>query len=262
MGNAIALRQTSSDLISFDDKKRALIRTTLARDLDNNEFDLFISIASARGLDPVLNQIHAVKRAMDGAKKMVIQIGIDGYRLTASRTGEHAGTDEPEFTYNSEGKILKSKVTVYRMVSGMKCHYVGIAHWDEFFPGEKQGFMWRKMPHNQLAKCAEAQALRKAFPGDLGGTYIPEELEREVIDVSPGKEESGSSFDDDAKTKQMKDLLTKFQKLGVTELNIVDHFEIENMMALTEDQIKELNKLGSDLVNKRKTIEEAFSKKF
>lgn len=47
---------------------------------------------------------------------------------------------------------------------------------------------WKTMPHVMLAKCAEAQALRRGWPEDLSGIYAPEELDRsrmeDVIDTT------------------------------------------------------------------------------
>lgn len=44
---------------------------------------------------------------------------------------------------------------------------------------------WADMPFVMLAKCAEAQALRKGWPEDLSGIYSPEEMERPMLDVTP-----------------------------------------------------------------------------
>ena len=44
-------------------------------------------------------------------------------------------------------------------------------------------FRSTKRPYAQLGKCAEASALRKAFPEELGSTYVPEELHDKSIDM-------------------------------------------------------------------------------
>jgi len=40
------------------------------------------------------------------------------------------------------------------------------------------GPMWKKFPSTMVAKCAEMLALRKAFPGKLGGLYGAEEMDQ------------------------------------------------------------------------------------
>lgn len=182
MSKSIELvKAPSGELIHFTDEQVALIKSVVAnQDLSNDEFKVFLSVAKRRGLDPLLRQIHAVKRA----GKMTIQTGIDGYRLIAARTGEYAGNDEPKFVMN--GRLPDSaSVTVYRLVQGQRVPFTATAYWEEYFPGDNnQGFMWKKMPRGQLAKCAEALALRKAFPGELSGIYADDEMHQADNKVS------------------------------------------------------------------------------
>jgi hypothetical protein len=69
-------------------------------------------------------------------------------------------------------------VTVWKILSGVRCPFTATAHWAEYYPGDAQGWAWKKMPHVMLGKCAEALALRKAFPAELSGVYTFEEMEQ------------------------------------------------------------------------------------
>lgn len=48
---------------------------------------------------------------------------------------------------------------------------------------------WLKMPHIMLAKCAEAQALRKGWPEEMGGLYVAEEMHKSQADDYVATEE-------------------------------------------------------------------------
>lgn len=152
------------------------------KDLTVPELQLFAMVAHHTGLDPFTKQIYAVKR--DG--KVNHQTGIDGYRAVAESKGggQYAGSDEPTFEPCDCGQLPKdhpkvARVVIHRILpNGHVMNQVGIARWHELYTGNAQQFMWKQMPQNQLAKCAEANGLRKAFPRVLGGVYIAEEMEQ------------------------------------------------------------------------------------
>jgi len=147
-----------------------LIKRTVAVGATDDELALFVHVANKSGLDPFAKQIYAIKR--NG--KMAFQTGIDGFRLVAARSGVHAGTDEAVHELNGEGLLVKSTVTVWKIVGGMRVPFTATARWSEYV--QDVGPMWKKMPFTMLAKCAEALALRKAFPADLSGIYAHEEM--------------------------------------------------------------------------------------
>lgn len=186
-------RQSSVALAHrLSNEQVALITRTICKGASPDELNLFLQVCNRTGLDPFLKQIHAVFRndRNAGRKVMTIQVGIDGYRLLADRTGGYAGSDEPEYAvdFDEAGKAeshpSKASVTVWKMVAGQRCSFTASARWMEYVP--EYGTHWKRMPFLMLGKVAEALALRKAFPAELSGLYTREEMDQagqEVIDV-------------------------------------------------------------------------------
>lgn len=160
------------------------------------DFLFFLQTAKKLGLDPSLRQIYPVYRwdGKLGRERMIIQTGIDGLRLVAQRSQQYGGQDDATFKVeevfnpiNGETvKQLVATVTVYKIVGDTRMPVSASARWHEYAQkakrkdgGEYYMGMWESMPYNQLGKCAEALALRKGFPQDLSGIYIPEELDKD-----------------------------------------------------------------------------------
>lgn len=154
-----------------------LIKRTIAKDATHDELQLFLYQAKKTGLDPLSKQIYFQKYA----GRVTIITAIDGYRLVAGRTGEHVGTSDAAFEEVNGGPV-KATVTVKRLTHGVVGEYTASARMSEYKPKPPSDHMWNKMPYAMLAKCAEALALRKAFPNELSGTYTKEEMEQATPD--------------------------------------------------------------------------------
>lgn len=177
---AVAVRQAEPAIRQeFNEEQVGLIRRMCCAGSSNDELALFLMQCRRTGLDPLSKQIHAVKRG----GKMTIQVGIDGLRLVAERTGETDGQDGPYWcgedgvwkdVWIGTAKPVACKVTVFR--KGQAHGYTGVARWAEFY--SPAGGMWDKMPSVMIAKVAESIALRKGFPQELSGIYADEEMDQ------------------------------------------------------------------------------------
>lgn len=159
----------------------------------------FLSLARRSGLDPLARQIYCIGRLSRGRVEWSIQTGIDGFRLVAEKSQKYAGQDPAEWLTASGEWVeafvpslhgpnpLAARVKVYR--SDWPRPAVGIAEWGAYAQTKANGelnSMWEKQGAGQLAKCAEALAMRKAFPQDLSGLYTTDEFDgRAVIDAGP-----------------------------------------------------------------------------
>ena len=159
----------------FTQDQITLIRKTIAPDLNEGELAVFIEVCKRSKLDPFRKQIYAIKRG----GKVSHQTSIDGFRLIAERTGKYEGQlgpfwcgDDGKWTdvWLKSGAPSASRVGVLR--EGFREPLWGVAR----FASYAQESLWKKMPDVMIAKCAEALALRKAFPEDLSGLYTSDEM--------------------------------------------------------------------------------------
>lgn len=179
----------AAGLVYFDKSQQ---REVLA---DQSVVANFLHQCQRTGLDPLSRQIYCIPRQGRGGTSWTIQVSIDGARLIAERSGEYEGQTTPEFTgdgvtwtqvWLADTPPAAARVGVYR--KSFREPLYAVAQWDayvqlrdEYADGRRTGRrvpteMWQKMGPLMLAKCAEALALRKAFPNDLSGLYTGEEM--------------------------------------------------------------------------------------
>jgi len=161
---------------AFSAEEIAVIRESVAPQsrgeppLSNAELCVYLKQAARAKLDPFSKQIYAIRRG----GRLTIQVGIDGLRAIAERTGTYAGSDDYRYESDEKSKTPKTATcTVYRLVGGQRVPTTRTVRWAEF---GGSGGQWAKMPYHMLGKVAEAHALRAAFPQDLSGLYSEDEM--------------------------------------------------------------------------------------
>lgn len=175
--------------ITFTAEQVAIIRDTICRpryrEATEAELGLFLARCKRTGLDPLAGQIHAVFRQdrRTGGERMTIQVGIDGFRLVAQRTGEFAGSTTEWCGPDGAWRDVwlepfppsAARCTAYRIVQGRIVGQTAVATWAEY--GDTRN-VWKGKPSHMLAKCAQALALRSMFPAELSGLYTTDEMDQ------------------------------------------------------------------------------------
>lgn len=175
-----------------------VLKQTIFPEAQDQSILMAIDYCKVRNLDILKKPVHIVP-IWNSKKKCYVDTvwqGISELRTTAMRTGQYAGIDETvygeEVTEEVGGVLITfpkyAQVTVYRMVNGTRVPFVGDkVYWLENYAKKKEGepnSMWQQRPFGQISKCAEAAALRKAFPGEIGNAYAAEEMEGKTMEIS------------------------------------------------------------------------------
>jgi len=187
-GGALAVR---ADQTQWTPEQAAVLRQSgIDNDVTGAELSSFLHLCQRTQLDPFSRQIYLIGRWDKRQQRKVFtpQTSIDGYRVTAHRAAAKAGHKlgyEDTVWCDSSGKWFDvwlsaeppaaAKVVVVR--DGQR--FPAVAKYSEYVQTGKENKpigLWGKMPATMTAKCAEALALRMAFPHDLAGVYTAEEM--------------------------------------------------------------------------------------
>ena len=176
-GSALAIRDDQS---GWTPQQVAALHQLGVGNASEGDLAVFFHQAQRTGLDPFKREIYMIGRQ----GKQTIQTGIDGFYKIADRvsraTGGTWGITET-YWCGEDGQWrdvwlpteapAAAKVIVERNGS----RFTTVALTREY---KAAGPMWQKMPSRMIAKCAEALAIRKAFPEDLSGLYTADEMQQ------------------------------------------------------------------------------------
>jgi phage recombination protein Bet len=191
-----------------------VLRNSLYPGAKDESIKMVRAYCRAANLDPMQKPVHIVPMSVSTGRKDnngydiketrdVIMPGIGLYRTQAARSGEYGGITEPEFGEDVTDSFDDvqityprwCKVTVKRFLNGHIVEFSAKEFWKENYATKSSksiapNAMWKRRPYAQIAKCAEAQALRKAFP-EIGSQPTADEMEGkeygETIDHATGE---------------------------------------------------------------------------
>ena len=184
---------TTDDKPSHDEVIRVL-ENSLYPGAKRESIELVLAYCRSNGLDPMLRPVYIVPTSVkksDGTweTRDLLMPGIADYRIKAARSGEYGGKSEPEFGPDVRETLSGvaiaypawCRITVRRIVQGQAREFVATERWLEGYATAKRdpqapNAMWKTRPYGQLAKVAEAQALRMAFP-EFSAGYTMEEMQ-------------------------------------------------------------------------------------
>ncbi len=185
MSTALATKGTQELAVTTRDQLD-LVRRTVFPNSTDDELQLYVHDCTRQGVHPLDRLIHpTIRKDKQGNRRYTPITSIDLMRSRAEETGAYAGNDDPAFAGSPKGSDFQATATVWKIVGGVRCAFSATARWLEYKPGDD--FMWQSKPHVMLGKCAEALAMRKAFPRQLGGLHVQEEMHRvqEDEDTAP-----------------------------------------------------------------------------
>ncbi len=209
------LSLVNSQELAINATTMSVLKDTLYPGAKDESIQMVINYCKAKKLNPLLKPVHLVPMNVKTGKKDgngkdiyesrdVVMPGIGQYRIDAARSNQYAGMSEPEFgeeiteEFISKSKDGKSqsvkvtypkwcKITVKKLLpNGLVAFFTAKEYWKENYATKSRwdstpNEMWQKRGYGQIAKCTEAQVLRKAFPDEIGNEYTKEEMEGKIF---------------------------------------------------------------------------------
>ena len=181
MSNGVEIKLTPSIVKSYlvsGDKDR----------VTDQEVAMFINLCKYAGLNPWLKEAYCIKY---GTEPATMVTGKEAFTKRAEHTPEFDGMQAGIITIDGDGEVRyregAMKAPDEEIIGGWaevfrkdRTHSTRIeVSFDEYAARKKDGTLnqqWSKKPATMIRKVAIVQALREAFPTNMGGMYAAEEL--------------------------------------------------------------------------------------
>ena len=187
--------------IHFSDRQKALIRQLVAKDLNDDEFSLFVYRCLGLGLDPLKGEISCQVRNGQDGRRLVVIVQRDGYLTIAHKSGMFGGM-ESGTREDDKGRIIGWAKVWNKSFSE---HPVSIeVYLDEY---NAKVNVWATKPRTMIQKVAESQSLRRAF--NISGVYSEEEVDNWDTKTSLPARSDDSAPADEAQKKAIAQLCAK-----------------------------------------------------
>jgi phage recombination protein Bet len=190
----VDLTNTNPEIIELhrrlaDTKYLNLLRDMYFKECDEVEIEMCLETCRHLGLDPIARQIYFLKIRDKRLNRNVLTpvVGIDGLRVGAERTGLYGGQIAPEWcgpdgqwrdVWLEQGPPAAARVGIIR--KDFDAPLIGIARYQSFVKTDRDGRptgWWASSPDHMVAKCAEAQGLRRCFAQRLSGGYLVQDVD-------------------------------------------------------------------------------------
>jgi phage recombination protein Bet len=207
VNNSIAARPQQTDkLIEYKCGEEivklspSIIRNYLVNgngNVTDQEVAMFLNLCRFQHLNPFLKEAYLIKF---GNQPATIVTGKEAITKRAMRNAKYAGQqagivifhhESGELEYRPGALLMKDEqliggwAKVY--VKGYDVPIEAVVSFDEYVGRKSDGSVngqWEKKPATMIRKVALVQALREAFPEDLGGMYASEEVGVEINEAA------------------------------------------------------------------------------
>lgn len=271
-----ALQKTNTKLlnrIGVDEDTYLALKNSIFPGAKDESIALAVSYCKAAKLDIMQKPVHLVQMSVKNAQgkyeyRDVVMPGITLYRIQAARSGLCLGVTEPEFGPETKTKLggidvvhpTWCKVTVKKLVNGHIAEFTAYEIWSENVALSKEGkpnMMWQKRPFGQIAKCAESQAWRKAFPELFGGIYTAEEMEgKGVVEPAQIVTHKPTNLTECISEDQVTFLKDKFVETETDEMNVLSHLKISCLEEMNVNQFLQITRQLDKKADKLKKSQE------
>ncbi len=157
--------------------------------VSDQDLTQFISICKYNQLNPFLNEAYLVKYGQSPAQMIVSK---EALMKRAEANEQYSGIKGGIIVQTEKGEIVERTGTFHLKNEKLVGGWAKVYRKDRDFPAEatvafyeydKGQSTWKEKPGTMISKVAKVQALREAFPAQLGAMYTAEEQSVPVEDA-------------------------------------------------------------------------------